>query len=67
MDNVSLAQFRFTAVSRKRVMVCRGTACHVKWAPRILEEIERIPGIKERETRQDLEYAFLKGEAQDAG
>jgi hypothetical protein len=42
------------------------------WAKRLSqvqkseEEIERIPRIKEGETRQNLEYTFLKGEAQDA-
>ncbi|HAZ31870.1 MAG TPA: NADH-quinone oxidoreductase subunit E, partial [Dehalococcoidia bacterium] len=35
------AQFRFTPMGRNRVMVCRGTACHVKGAPRILEEVEK--------------------------
>ena len=39
------AQFRFTPVGKKRVMVCRGTACHVKGAPQILQEIERRLGI----------------------
>jgi NADH-quinone oxidoreductase subunit E len=52
------AQFRFTPMGRNRVMVCRGTACHVKGAPRILEEIERVIGIKDGETRQDLEYTL---------
>ena len=52
------AQFRFTPMGRNRVMVCRGTACHVKGAPQILEELEKILEIKEGETRQDLEYTL---------
>jgi NADH-quinone oxidoreductase subunit E len=52
------AQFRFTPIGRNRVMVCRGTACHVKGAPRILEELERVLGIKEGETTPDLEYTL---------
>jgi NADH-quinone oxidoreductase subunit E len=52
------AQFRFTPVGRKRVMVCRGTACHVKGARRILEEVEKQLGIKEGETTPDLEYSL---------
>jgi NADH-quinone oxidoreductase subunit E len=52
------AQFRFTPMGRNRVMVCRGTACHVKGAPRILEELERVLGIKEGETTPDLEYTL---------
>jgi NADH-quinone oxidoreductase subunit E len=52
------AQFRFTPVGRNRVMVCRGTACHVKGAPQILAELERVLGIKEGETTLDLEYTL---------
>ena len=52
------AQFRFTPVGRNHVMVCRGTACHVRGAPRILEEIERRLGIKEGETTPDMEYSL---------
>jgi NADH-quinone oxidoreductase subunit E len=52
------AQFRFSPVGRKRVMVCRGTACHVRGASRILEELERTLGIKEGETTPDLEYTL---------
>ena len=39
-------------------MVCRGTSCHVRGAPRILEEIEKQLGIKEGETTPDLEYSL---------
>lgn len=52
------AQFRFTPIGKKRVMVCRGTACHVWGAPRILDEVERCLGIKEGETTPDLEYSL---------
>lgn len=52
------AQFRFTPMGRNRVMVCRGTACHVKGAPRILDEVEKVLEIKEGETREDLEYTL---------
>ena len=52
------AQFRFTPIGRKHVMVCRGTSCHVRGAPRILEEIERRLGIKEGETTADLGYSL---------
>ncbi|MGA2106941.1 MAG: NAD(P)H-dependent oxidoreductase subunit E [Syntrophorhabdales bacterium] len=41
------AQFRFTPIGRQHVMVCRGTSCHVRGAPRILQEIEKQLGIKE--------------------
>ena len=39
------AQFRFTPIGRHVVAVCRGTACHVRGAPRILEAIEEQLGI----------------------
>lgn len=52
------AQFRTTPVGRNRVMVCRGTACHVKGGPRILEAVERELGIKEGETTPDMEYGL---------
>jgi len=52
------AQFRFTPIGKKHVMVCRGTACHVRGAPRILQEIENQLGIKEGETTDDLEYSL---------
>lgn len=52
------AQFRFTPRGEKHIMVCRGTACHVNGAPRVLEEIEEQLGIKEGETREDLAYSL---------
>ena len=39
-------------------MVCRGTACHVRGASRILDEAERCLDIKEGETTEDLEYSL---------
>jgi NADH:ubiquinone oxidoreductase subunit E len=39
-------------------MVCRGTSCHVRGAPRILQEIEKQLGIKEGETTPDREYSL---------
>ena len=52
------AQFRFTPRGRRHVMVCRGTACHVSGAPRVLEDIETRLEIKEGETSEDLEYSL---------
>jgi len=52
------AQFRFTPIGRKHIMVCRGTACYVRGVPRILDEIERQLGIKEGETTPDMEYSL---------
>jgi NADH-quinone oxidoreductase subunit E len=52
------AQFRFTPMGKNIVMCCRGTACHVKGAPRILDEVKRELGIDEGETTEDLEYTL---------
>ncbi len=52
------AQFRFSPKGKKHIMVCRGTACHVKGAKRVQEEIESQLGIKEGETSHDLEYSL---------
>lgn len=52
------AQFRFTPKGKKHIMVCRGTACHVKGAVQIIEGFERKLGIKEGETTDDGEYSL---------
>ncbi len=52
------SQFRFNPVGRHRVAVCRGTACHVRGARLILEELERSLGIKEGQTTEDMEYSL---------
>jgi NADH-quinone oxidoreductase subunit E len=51
-------QFRFKPIGKKHIMVCKGTACHVKGAPNILEGIERYLGIKEGEVTFDMEYSL---------
>jgi NADH-quinone oxidoreductase subunit E len=52
------AQFRFAPKGKKHIMLCRGTACHVKNAPKILEELENHLGIRSGETRSDLEFSL---------
>jgi NADH-quinone oxidoreductase subunit E len=52
------AQFRFTPIGRNHIMVCRGTACHVRGAPRILEKLQDQLGIGEGETTEDQEYSL---------
>jgi len=51
-------QFRFTPLGKKHIMVCKGTACHVKGAPQIIEGIERHLGIEEGEVTFDMEYSL---------
>jgi NADH-quinone oxidoreductase subunit E len=51
-------QFRFTPQGRNKIVVCRGTACHVRGAQRIIEDFETHLNIKEGETTEDLEYTL---------
>jgi NADH-quinone oxidoreductase subunit E len=51
-------EFRLDPLGRHRVTVCRGTACHIRGAPQILERIEQLLEIKDGETRDDLEYTL---------
>jgi len=52
------AQFKLTPTGKRSIKVCRGTACHVRGADRILQEIERRLGIKPGETTGDLAYSL---------
>lgn len=52
------AQFRFKPKGENHIMLCRGTACHVKGAPRIQEEVEKQLGILVGETSRDLKYSI---------
>jgi NADH:ubiquinone oxidoreductase subunit E len=50
-------QFRFKPIGRNLILVCRGTACHVRGAVRILRQIKEILGLKDDEdTTADMEY-----------
>jgi NADH-quinone oxidoreductase subunit E len=51
-------QFRFTPRGEIHSMVCQGTACHVNGAPKILEEIETVLGIKAGETTDNLKHSL---------
>jgi NADH-quinone oxidoreductase subunit E len=52
------AQFTFVPTGKRRVSVCRGTACHVRGGARILREVEKRLGIKPGETTADMEYSL---------
>ena len=43
---------------RTHITACLGTACHVRGAPRILEEIERAIGIKPGNSTENLEFSL---------
>ncbi len=50
------AQFRFEPTGKNIVSICRGTACHVRGAPAILEETTAVLGLDGEGTTEDLEY-----------
>jgi len=51
-------QFRLMPLGRNMVTVCRGTACHIRGAPQVLDEISKALNLKEGETSPDLEYTL---------
>ena len=46
-------QFRFTALGKYNIQICRGTACHVKGSAAILSTIEQELNITDGETTRD--------------
>jgi bidirectional [NiFe] hydrogenase diaphorase subunit len=50
----------FTMVPRGKhqITVCRGTACHVRGAPVILDRLEKELGVKEGETTKDNMFSL---------
>ena len=52
------SQFKFVPAGRHIVRICRGTACHVRGAPRVMNEEEKRLGIKPGETTGDMEYSL---------
>ncbi len=52
------AQFQLLPRGRNIIRVCRGTGCYVRGAPRLIDELEKLLGIKEGETTPDMEYTL---------
>jgi len=50
------ANFHTTPRGRRTIRACRGTACHVKGAAKVLAAIERTLGITEGQSTPDLEF-----------
>ncbi len=50
--------FRLVPKGRRTVRVCRGTACHVRGSPRIVDEVQKQLNIKPGETTKDMEYTL---------
>ena len=52
------AQFKLTPLGKTVIRICRGTACHVRGASKVLAEMEKQLGIKAGETTEDMEYTL---------
>lgn len=52
------AQFRFNPPGKNQIMVCMGTACHVRGGGQILESISDKLGIGQGETTRDGEFSL---------
>lgn len=52
------AQFSFTPRGRHMVRPCRGTACHVRGAKRIVDSLQKHLGVKDGGTTKDLQFSF---------
>jgi NADH-quinone oxidoreductase subunit E len=50
--------FSLVPKGRHEVHVCTGTACHVRGAPRLLDAIQDLIGIKPGETDSDLKFSL---------
>lgn len=54
------SQFSFIPIGENKISVCLGTACYVKGAQGILEEIENDLGIKQGGTTPDLKFSIIE-------
>jgi NADH-quinone oxidoreductase E subunit len=51
-------QFRFEALGKYHIQVCRGTACHVKGSAGVLEALQRELGIEPGQTSRDGKFSL---------
>ncbi len=50
--------FSLIPKGRHQIQVCTGTACHVRGAPRLLDSVQELTGIKPGETAPDLRFSL---------
>ena len=50
--------FSLIPKGRHEIHVCTGTACHVRGAPRLLDSVQDLVGIKPGETDLDLKFSL---------
>lgn len=51
-------RFSLTPKGKNTVMVCEGTACHIRGGKRILDEVEKTLSIKAGETTKDRKFSL---------
>ncbi|MFP4355864.1 MAG: NADH-quinone oxidoreductase subunit NuoE [Phycisphaerae bacterium] len=51
-------QFRFKALGKYHIQVCRGTACHVKGSAAVLDALQRELKIQAGETSRDGKFSL---------
>ena len=50
--------FSLIPKGRHEIHVCTGTACHVRGAPRLLDAVQDLTGIRPGETDMDLKFSL---------
>jgi NADH-quinone oxidoreductase subunit E len=50
--------FSLVPKGRHEIHVCQGTACHVRGAPRVIDAVQDLIGIKPGETDADLKFSL---------
>lgn len=50
--------FSLIPKGRHEIQICMGTACHVRGAPRVLDMVQELTGIKPGETSLDLKFSL---------
>src|SRR4030042_372547 len=50
--------FSLVPKGRHEIHICMGTACHVRGAPRVLDTVQHLTGIKPGETDLDLKFSL---------
>jgi len=62
IDIISVATFYNTfslePKGEHQITICVGTACHVRGAPKILEEFEKTLDVKAGHTRKDMKFSL---------
>ncbi len=50
--------FSLVPKGRHEINICMGTACHVRGAPRVLDVVEKVTGIRPGETDRDMKFSL---------